>query len=303
MFNTKYIMATQARHGSFVYLRNDVPIGLSLAHYGEWAEAELDVISKLITPSSNCIDIGANIGSHTVWFSKACPDGIVYSIEPQFLTFQILTTNIVLNECFNVIPLNIGVFDKETIMNLMVQDPTSQYIVNYGMFNLEYLGNEDASKLKPNDCVFNHAKHKKINSIATQVKTLDSINFLVDKIDFIKIDCEGGEYPILKGAKNLIQTHKPSMLIEYNADNPNDESFSRSDMLYDLLQEYGYNLYWQIYCKHNPSNFKKAMNLYTVPESDKDMYESNIIAIHKEKDEGLFTDKVERGQYKRDKLK
>lgn len=303
MFNIKYLSATQAKHGSFVYFRNDAPIGTCLAQYGEWAESELDIISKLITPSSNCIDIGSNIGTHTVWFSKACPNGIIYAIEPQFLTFQILTTNIVLNECFNVIPLNIGIYDRYDTMNLMVQDPTSQYVINYGMFNLEYLGNEQFSKERPEDCVFSHAKHKKINSIPTEVKPLDSIQFIVDSIDFIKMDCEGGEYRILKGGKNTISKYKPHMLIEYNADNPNDDSFATSDMLYDLLKEYGYNIYWQIYSRHNPNNYKKSHNIYSLPENHREMYECNIIAIHSDKDQGLFTDKVERGQYKRDRLK
>src|SRR4051812_16828084 len=98
-------MALKAcKHGRFLYNVNDTFVGRSLDLYGEWCEEEIEVLSQIIKPGSVVLDIGANIGTHTICFAKqALPGGVVYAFEPQRLVFQNLCANIALNQLVNVI--------------------------------------------------------------------------------------------------------------------------------------------------------------------------------------------------------
>jgi hypothetical protein len=235
---TQNLMVKPAKHGMFAYYMDDDPIGTCLFFYGEWAEQEFEVIKRLITPNTNCIDVGSNIGTHSVWLSKQCPGGYVFSIEPQFYIFQLLNTNIVLNDCFNVVPMNIGIANTTGQMLVKVSATAGVgHKQNYGEFSLQ----------------------------------------------------------VLMSASNILKTSKPNMYIEFNSVNGNDEVLK-------ILNEHDYNCYWHVYEKFNVDNFNKhPTNIYLDADCSKTVYyiskyfESNLIAIHKDKDEGLFTDKIEIG--------
>ena len=64
------IKTKQCKHGVFSFFKNDTIIGKSLDLYGEYAEYEFMLLNNLIAPDHIVIDVGANIGLHTVWFSK-----------------------------------------------------------------------------------------------------------------------------------------------------------------------------------------------------------------------------------------
>ena len=64
---------------------------------------------------------------------------------------------------------------------------------------------------------------------------IDSIQNKFNDVSVIKIDVEGYEYNVLKGAKNLITKHKPVIIIEIGVDN--------IDRVHTLLNELGYQLY------------------------------------------------------------
>jgi len=82
---------------------NAIFIGKSLEVYGEWSHGEVDLLSKLLRPDDNVIEIGSNIGAHTVFIARdICSSGIVYAFEPRRLLFQMLCVNIALNGLTNV---------------------------------------------------------------------------------------------------------------------------------------------------------------------------------------------------------
>ena len=66
----------------------------------------LKKVKEMIPPKAVIIDAGANIGNHTIFFSRVCGAGRVYSFEPLRETFRILERNLVLNRLVNVIPIN-----------------------------------------------------------------------------------------------------------------------------------------------------------------------------------------------------
>jgi len=276
LHQTNSLIVTTAKHGVFSFFKDDDPIGTCLYVYGEWAEQEFDVISKLITPDTNCIDIGSNIGTHTVWLSRHCPNGFVFSIEPQFYISQILNTNIMLNDCHNVMPLNLGIANTSGKMLVKVLHPQVQRQQNYGEFSLLTQSSTE-------------------EGVLIDVKRLDDIELYGYPIGFIKIDCELLEAQVLQSAKTLIAENKPNMYIEFNREEGNDEVLS-------ILNEYGYNCYWHVYEKFNSNNFnQQTVNIWVNEHCTKTpsflvkYFESNLIAIHKDNDTGLFQDKIEIG--------
>ena len=96
------VRVKQCKHGDFAYNLNDVVIGRSLDNYGEYAEAELALASQIIRPGTNVVDVGANIGIHSVFYSKLVGDeGKILSFEPSDLNYYFLVTNLTLNNAFN----------------------------------------------------------------------------------------------------------------------------------------------------------------------------------------------------------
>ncbi len=79
------------RHGVFSYYENDEYIGKSLSEYGEWSEAEVNLLKQLLPDNDNIIEIGSNIGTHTIPLAKQVLNGgLVYAIEPQGQNHKLL---------------------------------------------------------------------------------------------------------------------------------------------------------------------------------------------------------------------
>ena len=83
------------KHGIFSYYTNDEYIGKSLSEYGEWSETEVILLKKLVRNNENIIEIGSNIGTHTIPLAKhVFNGGMVYAIEPQSQNYKLLSNNI-----------------------------------------------------------------------------------------------------------------------------------------------------------------------------------------------------------------
>jgi len=277
LMENDYSRMVMSKYGPMLFFKYDDPIGTCLTLYGEWAEQEFDVISQLVTPTTNCIDIGSNIGTHSVWLSKKCKNGVVFSIEPQFYIFNFLTTNLMLNDCLNCFPLKAFISNVDSkFIGAPIMGPSSDKY-NYGEYNI-------------NLC-------SKINDgIPTQAIRLDDIEYMRKyDIGFIKMDCEGTETDVFTSGHNILTKNKPNLYIEHNGVNGHQS-------VVDILNEYGYNCYWHVYPKHNIDNHNKfnqniylhehEMNLIPTVKIASRLFESNLVCIHKDKDQGAFQDKV-----------
>ena len=97
------IAIKDCRHGRMMFYENDFYIGRSLAVYGEYSEGEVQLWEQFLKPGMTVLDVGANIGCHTVYFAKAVgPKGHVFAIEPHRQLYQMLAGNLALNELRNV---------------------------------------------------------------------------------------------------------------------------------------------------------------------------------------------------------
>jgi len=178
LFRNGYFAIKKCRHGFFAYNTNDTFIGRALDLYGEWAQTEIDVLLPLLTPGDIVVDVGAYIGTHTIPFAKATlPNGGVYAIEPQRMSFAFLNTNIVLNNLMNVIAINKFASNKIGKIKTLTLD--QNYPQNYGSYATKNL--------------------KKGETIETM--TIDSLK--LSRVKLIKIDIEGDEEKVLVGAKSV----------------------------------------------------------------------------------------------------
>lgn len=194
--------------GPMMYDPTDAFIGHALHQYGHFAANELAVIGSIIQPDSVMIDVGANIGTHTVAYAKMVPSGSVLSFEPQSRLFHMLCGNIALNELTNVTPLRqaVGRFDNAITM---IGEATPN---NAGSAHMESDSGEIA-----------------------EVVTLDSLD--LSRCDFIKIDVEGFERDVLIGGENFINKHRPVLWVE------NDRTERSADLIAELLR-LKYRAWW-----------------------------------------------------------
>jgi FkbM family methyltransferase len=254
------IAQTKSRNGTFLHFQNDDPIGACLHFYGEWAQQELDFFDRILTETSNVIDVGANIGTHTVYFSKKCNKGNVIAIEPQIYIFEMLAANILINGCYNTIPVNAGAASEPGVIKMVNINPFEGEKINYGEFKI----NSNAG-----------------GGVPTNLIVLDSYADL-DQFTLIKLDVEGYEVDVLNGATKLLEKHKPFLYIEFNNKGGNDP-------LLEKIYELDYIPYWHIYTKHNPNNTNgQVRNVwepdhYQINESNLDLrYEGNAFCVHKD---------------------
>ena len=159
-----------------------------------------DDIIEHFTPKQGdiVVDIGAHMGRYTIISSKRVgTNGKVVAIEAHPGNFEMLNRNIKLNQLTNVIPLNYAVYSKETKIKLYLPEEDSGYTI-YNTIMSNRAGTED--------------KFVEVNA-----NTLDYLLQLkgITDVNWVKIDVEGAEFEVLKGAHNVLSNSKDiSLLIE-----------------------------------------------------------------------------------------
>ncbi|MGQ4275174.1 FkbM family methyltransferase [Terrihabitans sp. B22-R8] len=98
------IAICRSKHGRLFFPQNDDTVGRSLEHYGEWAENELAFLLQFVRPGSTVVEVGANIGVHTLAFAEALGrSGRVVSIETREILSALLAANVQNNSTENVV--------------------------------------------------------------------------------------------------------------------------------------------------------------------------------------------------------
>jgi FkbM family methyltransferase len=248
---------SRCRYGYMLSDRNDVFIGRSLQLYGEWAQSELELLALILHPGDAVIDVGANLGTHTVCFAqKVGPTGRVFAFEPQRIVFQMLCANVALSGLLNVHAVNAGLARQPGAF-------MAHEVVDYdrpGNFGaITY----DRTTATPATTPSNTPA--KLAGEPTTFMTLDQLP--LDRCRLLKIDVEGMELEVLQGGANLIKTTRPIIYVENN--HPD-----RSPSLIAHLLSLDYRLFWHYSPFYNPKNF--AGNPENVFDSVGDI---NLVAV------------------------
>ncbi|MGP0587645.1 FkbM family methyltransferase [Paenibacillus timonensis] len=183
---------------------------------GNWEPHLAPMLRSFIKKDYLFLDIGANIGYHSLHVASLCRDARCISFEPHPSIYQQLSANVSLNPFVNieVYPLAVGETPGRTRFFMQKEDS-----YNRGMSAVEYydgLGGE----------------YSEIEVTMTSLDSfLDKEN--QKKVSVIKIDTQGNEYQVLKGARSVINESKPLIALEDH----NNAKHSIEDIL-KLLEGY-----------------------------------------------------------------
>ena len=142
-----------------------------------WEPICTELVRQNLKPGDTFVDVGAHVGYYTCLAASIVgKEGRVYAFEPHPTSFRYLLYNIRLNDFENVTALNLGLWSERSIQ----------------LFKFTDSGNIAGDS------------HAQDGENRTQCLTLDNV---IDKVDFLKIDCQGSDYYILEGGRKLITTN------------------------------------------------------------------------------------------------
>jgi len=199
------------RHGPMLFNRHDQFVGASLLKYGEFCPGESALFRQLLKPGMTVVEVGANIGAHTVDLSRLVgPAGRVYAFEPQRIVFQTLCANLALNACTNVFAhqVAIGAASGEVLVPVLAPDRPN----NFGGVSL--LGATQGERVP--------------------LRRLDELGLA--HCHMLKLDLEGMEIEALQGGAALVRRCRPVLYVE-------NDRIDRAAELIRLLLSWNYRLY------------------------------------------------------------
>jgi FkbM family methyltransferase len=207
-----------------------------LARRTPYVESELLGLSRLIDPGAVCVDVGAAAGLYTVALSALVGDtGQVHSVEPLGFVHpvwrRVLRSRSHRNVTHHAIAL--GAEPGEGTMSV----PLGRYGPVTGRSFLEWR----TSGLGSNSEFAGHRE------VAVEVDTLDHLCEQVGmtRLDFVKIDVEGAELPVLAGGEQVIERFRPSLLVEIEARHVSRYEHSVADLV-DWLAKRDYTMHvWE----------------------------------------------------------
>lgn len=223
-------------------------------------EKEMELLPYFLSKDAESIDIGANYAYYTVAMSQQSKK--VYAYEPIPFTHKVCGMLIKHYKLANVQLFLQGVGEKNEVktFNVPVVDFGG---ISAGQAHMAERNNELEGKEQ-------HYQFEKNEAYQCQVVSLDTAITDATNISFVKMDIEGAEYFALKGMQQLIQKHKPVILIEINPFFLDGFGIKEHD-LRDFITTAGYKTFVYNQASKKLDSFTDAY------------FESNYILIHTDK--------------------
>lgn len=163
-----------------LYYHNDLIQNIAQNNNTFFEEWLLTPLKEKVKSFKHVIDVGSNIGNHAYFFKNICNADKVLCFEPLPDNFSLLQMN-----CSNCELYPIGLSSENKSGYIQMTEPIDS--------------NSGTAKISD-------------NGVEITLSTLDSYN--LKDVSFIKIDVEGHELEVLKGAKDTINQSKPDILVE-----------------------------------------------------------------------------------------
>ncbi|MFN3864731.1 MAG: FkbM family methyltransferase [Erythrobacter sp.] len=209
----------------------DTAIVPHLIRHG-WFDRNLtDVIAGLLAPGMNFIDIGANFGTYTIFAAgKVGPQGRVIAIEAAPRIAALLYESVVMN----------GLYGHCEVLRCAAGAQAGRVVLH------QFANRQGGNTMLPH--IAERAAERQgdsVTKVEIACRPLDAIvgERSLKRIDLIKIDVEGFEHEVLKGARETLSRYRPKLIVEWhNAFFDGRPEAARA--LYDLLTgELGYRLH------------------------------------------------------------
>ena len=221
-------------HGTFLVNENDYYIGRAMQLYGEYSEYEWQVLSAFAGTGRDAVEVGANIGTHTVPLARLLRSRgrRLVAVDAQRAVFQLLCANIALNGLLNVQAENVACSDVSGWVTF--DEPDYAAPGNFGAVEMKASGGAQRVRAIP----------------------LDELVPASMDVGLVKLDVEGFEQRVLEGARSTIKRCRPVIYLEN--DRPQN---SRS--LIEMLWSMNYEMWWHRPWLYRPDNFRgNAENIY-----------------------------------------
>jgi len=199
-------------------------IGLEINNFGIYEENLLNAIMSFLKDMVNLkkfdliLDVGANIGNHSLYFSNFSKQ--VFSYEPNPNTFELLKFNT--KNLSNINIYNIGISNKNE--NKFLNES------NFNIGDSAIVSSDEKEDIEKNN--------KTLHEISSM--KLDDLEHLSDeKISMIKIDVEQHEYEVMDGASKLIDKNQPVLIFEHNIETSKKQTLK----INKFIKEKGYVIY------------------------------------------------------------
>lgn len=191
----------------------------------------LPIVLSYIPIGGVVLDVGCFIGDHAIAYAERVGrNGRVLGFEPDEDSFMCMGFNMVNYDNFVGYNIALGVGGHKASLNKVATNNGMNYLADGNDIN--------------------------VHSLDTVIPAQN-----LNRIDFIKIDCEGYELDVLQGGQRTIQKYKPKMLIEINEMTLNRNNVKRED-IYEWLDVAGY-VYHNIYPNHGL--FESQMDILCQP--------------------------------------
>jgi FkbM family methyltransferase len=162
--------------------------------FGRYEPHFATLFRLLVGPGDRCVDVGANVGVHTVRLARlAGRDGEVIAVEPNPEVMARARRNVTLNSLANVRFVNAAASDRPGELRLYCPDRSDTNRARASVLQHPYLTGDE---------------------ITVPVVTVDEL-CAGSRVALIKIDVEGHEDAVVRGAARVIERDRPAVVFEY----------------------------------------------------------------------------------------
>lgn len=199
-----------------------------------------DLYRQYIRKGTTVLDVGANLGIHTAVLSQCAGEqGRVEAYEPVVRIFDRLQDTIQLNGLTNVSCKNVGIGDAPGSIGFDDQEDD---------FNIGKARVQESAE----------------TTIPLTTIDIEATDF-TRRVSLIKVDVEGFERQVLRGAENILQQHRPVVICEFNPDN-----YPFRELVELIPFEADYNRipysYWEQLIPIDPDCFSETADILIIPK-------------------------------------
>lgn len=186
------------RDGSLFRTRLGLPLGWHIGFFGSYEPELRDIMRAVLPAGGTAIDIGANAGWHTLLMAQRVgARGQVLAVEPNPSVREHLRRNIAVNRLEQIEIVGAALAEAKGTLNFFAPDADDPASAS-GHVVADAVASPDAVRVEAST----------LDILAAERK--------LDRLDLVKIDAEGFEWPILQGAQTSIARFRPYIIFEFD---------------------------------------------------------------------------------------